>query len=188
MGRPKATLPFGPELMLQRVARLLGEAVEPIVVVAAAGQELPELPEGIHRVRDRHPDRGPLEGLAAGLGAIVGRAEAAFVTACDVPLLKPAFIGRLIGLFEGYEAAVPHVGGFDEPLSAVYGIEVLSHVEALLAQDRLRPAFLFDRIRTRRIAAEELTPVDPDLESLDNVNTPQQYLAALAKAGFSPPP
>ena len=30
MGRPKATLPCGPELMLQRVARLLAEAVEPI--------------------------------------------------------------------------------------------------------------------------------------------------------------
>ncbi len=37
MGRDKATLPFGPELMLQRVVRLIGEVVslENIVVVAA---------------------------------------------------------------------------------------------------------------------------------------------------------
>ena len=35
MGVPKATLPFGPEMMLQRVVRLLGSVVSPIVVVAA---------------------------------------------------------------------------------------------------------------------------------------------------------
>ena len=49
MGRDKASLPFGPELMLQRVVRLLGEVVDPrkIVVVAAPGQSLPELPAGV---------------------------------------------------------------------------------------------------------------------------------------------
>ena len=44
MGVPKATLPFGPETMLQRVVRLLGTVVSPIVVVAAREQSLPELP------------------------------------------------------------------------------------------------------------------------------------------------
>ena len=40
MGAPKLALPFGPETMLARVVRLLGEACRPIVVVAAPGQEL----------------------------------------------------------------------------------------------------------------------------------------------------
>ena len=44
MGRPKAWLPFGDELMLPRVARLLREAVEPVVVVAAPGQDLEHIP------------------------------------------------------------------------------------------------------------------------------------------------
>ena len=35
MGVPKATLPFGPETMLQRVVRLLDTVIGPIVVVAA---------------------------------------------------------------------------------------------------------------------------------------------------------
>ncbi|MCA9165188.1 MAG: NTP transferase domain-containing protein, partial [Planctomycetales bacterium] len=46
MGESKATLPFGDELMVQRVVRLLSEVVSPIVVVAAEGQTLPELPAG----------------------------------------------------------------------------------------------------------------------------------------------
>jgi len=47
MGAPKATLPFGPEAMLQRVVRLLATVVSPVVVVAARGQKLPELPAAV---------------------------------------------------------------------------------------------------------------------------------------------
>src|SRR5205809_2559240 len=76
MGLAKATLPFGPELMLQRVVRLLGSVVQPIVVVAAPGQELPPLPHGLLIARDEREARGPLEGLFAGLSAIAPHAEA----------------------------------------------------------------------------------------------------------------
>ena len=180
MGRPKALLPFGPEQMLQRVVRLLGEAVQPVVVVAAADQELPELPADVPIVHDRRPDCGPLEGLAVGLGYVRDRVERAFVTACDVPLLTPALVRRMIDLCAGFDVAVPHVAGFDEPLAAVYAVSVLADVERLLAEDRLRPAFLFERVRTRRVSADELRDVDPELGSLANVNTPDDYRAALA--------
>ena len=188
MGRCKAMLPFGAERMLQRVVRLLGEVVEPVVVVAAIGQELPQLAAMIHVVRDRRPHRGPLEGLRAGLETLRYQADAAFVTACDVPLLMPPFVRRMIELAAGFDAAVPHVEGYDEPLAAVYRTSVLPEIEALLAADRLRPAFLFDQVRTRRITPEEFLDVDPDLGSLANVNSPADYLAALARAGIEAPP
>ena len=70
MGAPKATLPFGPETMLQRVVRLLETVVAPIVVVAARGQELPELSPDVPITRDEQDARGPLEGLRAGLKAL----------------------------------------------------------------------------------------------------------------------
>ena len=187
MGRPKEWLPFGPERMLQRVVRLVGEAVQPVIVVAAEGQALPPLPAAVEIARDRRPDRGPLEGLAAGLRAIGDRAEAAFVTSCDVPLLVPAFVRRVIELGAGRDVAVPHVEGFDQPLAAVYRRSVLPHAEALLAEGRLRPAFLFERVRTRRITAEELRDVDPRLTSLANVNTPADYRTALREAGLPLP-
>ncbi len=185
MGRPKAMLPFGPERMLQRVVRLLGEAVRPMVVVAAEGQELPELPAEVLVARDRRPDRGPLEGIAAGLRALGDLAGAAYVTACDVPLLVPAFVRRVVELRRTHEIAVPHVHGFDEPLSAVYCQSVLPRIDALLAAGRLRPAFLFDEARTLRIDAQKLVEVDPELLSLANVNDPKDYAAALRRAGFS---
>ena len=90
MGVAKATLPFGPETMLQRVVRLLGTIVSPIVAVAARDQELPALPADVIVTRDEREARGPLEGLRAGLKALPASVDAAYVTSCDVPLLVPA--------------------------------------------------------------------------------------------------
>src|SRR6516162_8765549 len=75
MGRPKAWLPFGDELLLPRVVRLLRQAVDPVVVVAAPDQDVPPLPDGVAVVRDEAKGRGPLQGLAAGLAALRGQAE-----------------------------------------------------------------------------------------------------------------
>jgi len=183
MGTPKAMLPFGPETMLQRVVRLLADVVSPIVVVAAVGQPLPELPRQVILTRDEHEERGPLEGLRAGLKALPPHVDAAYVTSCDVPLLEPAFVREMLDFANGFDIAVMEIDGFPHPLSAVYRCAVLSHVEALLAADRLRPAFLFDSVKTRRVRAEEIT-ADPQLRTLRNLNTRAEYERALSDAGF----
>lgn len=187
MGRPKADLPFGPEAMLQRVVRLLRDVVEPIVVVAARGQQLPKLPTDVAVVHDRRDDRGPLEGLAVGLAALEGRCDVAYATGCDVPLLVPDFVRRMIALAQGYDAAVPRVDGYQHPLSAVYRLRVRPHVERLLAADRLRHTLLVEEVHARVVEADELVDVDPALHTLRNCNRPAGYLAALTEAGFEPP-
>ena len=179
MGVPKATLPFGPETMVQRVIRLLGTKVSPIVAVAAAEQTLPPLPAGVIVTRDEREARGPLEGLRAGLRALPESVEAAYVTSCDVPLLVPAFVEHMLDLLGDHDIAVMEIDGFTHPLSAVYRRSVLPHVESLLAQDRLRPVFLFDAVQTRRVSPDEMRTVDPDLSTLRNLNTREDYEAAL---------
>ena len=185
MGTSKALLPFGPETMLQRVVRLLNGVVQPIVVVAAVDQMLPPLPPDVIVTRDEHEERGPLEGLRAGLKALPADVEAAYVTSCDVPLLVPGFIRQLLDLADGYDIAVMEIDGFTHPLSAVYRRTTLPCVEDLLAGNRLRPAFLFDAVRTRRIRPEQMT-ADPDLRTLRNLNTREDYKQALTDAGFQP--
>jgi len=188
MGTPKAMLPFGGETMLQRVVRLLGTVVDPIVAVAARDQVLPELPDGILVARDEREQRGPLEGLRAGLRALPDSVDAAYVTSCDVPLLVPAFVTRMIELLDGFDIAVMEVDGFPHPLSAVYRRDTAPHVEALLAKDKLRPVFLYDAVRTRRVQPVEMHAVDPGLTTLRNLNTPEDYQAALAEAGIRSEP
>ena len=179
MGVAKATLPFGPETMLQRVVRLLGTTVSPIVAVAARDQELPALPADVIVARDEREARGPLEGLRAGLTALPESIDAAYVTSCDVPLLVPAFVEHMLTLLGEHDIAVMEIDGFTHPLSAVYRRSVLPHVESLLAQDRLRPVFLFEAVRTRRVSPGEMRVADPDLRTLRNLNTRDDYDAAL---------
>jgi molybdenum cofactor guanylyltransferase len=185
MGTPKATLPFGPETMLERVVRLLGGVVAPVIIVAAREQTLPKLPAGVIVTRDEREYQGPLEGLRAGLTALPDSVNVAYATSCDVPLLVPGFVTRMIELLGDHDIAVVEVGGFAHPLSAVYRRTTLPHIESLLAQNKLRPVFLFDALPTRRVQAEEMVPVDPQLRTLRNLNTRADYLAALSDAGLS---
>jgi molybdenum cofactor guanylyltransferase len=185
MGVPKAALPFGPETMLQRVVRLLGTVVAPIVAVAAREQLLPELPGDVIVTRDEREQRGPLEGLRAGLKALPASVGIAYVTSCDVPLLVPGFVSRMIELLGDHDIAVMETDGFPHPLSAVYRRDTPPHIESLLAEDRLRPVFLFDTVRTRSVQPAEMTSVDPELRTLRNLNTREDYLEALSDAGLS---
>ena len=182
MGSPKALLPFGDETMLQRVVRLLGSVVSPLVVVAAPDQSLPDLPAAVSVTRDEREGRGPLEGLRAGLKGLPATVDAAYVTSCDVPLLVPAFALRMIDLMGDADIAVMEIDGFPHPLSAVYRRSTLPHVEKLLAEDRLRPVFLFDAVKTRRVRPEEMISVDPQLLTLRNLNTREDYEQALEAA------
>jgi molybdopterin-guanine dinucleotide biosynthesis protein A len=179
MGRPKAWLPFGGETMLARVVRILGEVVDPIVVVAAPGQDVPPLDSRVRVVRDEEKGRGPLQGLAGGLAALRGQAETAYVSSCDVPFLNPGFVRRLISLRGQHRICVPHVGEHYHPLAALYRIDVADAVSRLLAQDRLRPFYLFQEVRTRVVYEEELRDVDTGFRSLWNLNTPEEYARAL---------
>lgn len=198
MGTPKGNLPFGSETLLQRVVRIVGSATSPIVVVAAAGQELPRLQfpsvagdDSTERplvVRDSQPDCGPLEGLRTGLAALTGQADAVFVAGCDTPLITPAFIRRMVDLLGDAKIAAVASGGFRHPLGAVYRPSVLPDIERLLAAGERRAMSLLDdvtaRAMTRMVDSSELADFDPDLHSLFNVNTPEAYGEALRAAGL----
>jgi molybdopterin-guanine dinucleotide biosynthesis protein A len=185
MGRPKAWLPFGPERLLQRVVRLVSIAADPLVVVAAPGQDLPELPRSVLVTRDPVSGRGPLQGLAAGLAALPDSVELVYATATDVPFFRPEWVARLVRLIGDHDLAIPRTDGYFHPLAALYrrGV-VLPAIENLLRADRLRPVFLTEAVRTRVVSADELREADPALGTLRNLNTPDDYVAALREAGF----
>lgn len=197
MGRDKATLPFGDELMLQRVARIVASAVaaERIVVVAASDQMMPVLPPGVKIVRDERPYEGPLAGLEAGLREHQRLSDIVFVTSCDVPLLEPNLIRHLFDQFASdlpeppepasVDIVVPQDQQFLHPLTAVYRTTVLDSISAMLVEGERRPRRLFDCRPTRMISVDQLRSVDPKLNSFRNMNTPEDYHAALNEAGYS---
>ena len=188
MGSPKAALEWHGSTLLRRVTGLVARAVDgPVIVVRAPGQELPELDAAIEVVADAREGRGPVQGLAAGLGAISDRAPAAYVTSTDVPLLHPAFIRRVLqALCSDYDVVLPEIDRHHQPLAAAYRVGLLPAIEALIAADRMKPAFLFERCRVLRLNADAIRQdpavarLDPELGSVRNLNDPPAYARAHA--------
>jgi len=191
MGTPKAALEWHGSTLLGRTAGIVARAVNgPVVVVSAAGQDLPGLPKQATVVEDPRQGKGPVQGIAAGLAALSGQAEAAFISSTDLPFLHPAFIRRVLRVLDeraGTDVALPVARGYPQPLAAAYRVSLAETAERLVKEDRLRPAFLFDECRVERLddAALKRDPVlaalDPDLDSVLNVNEPADYRAARAR-------
>ncbi len=189
MGTPKAALEWHGSTLLRRTAAIIARVTDgPVVVVRAPGQPLPDLPAEIEVVDDPREGLGPLQGLAAGLAAIAGRAEIAFACSTDLPFLHPAFVRRVLrAVADGADVGLPVARGFPQPLAAAYRTALAPVVQRLVAQQRLRPAFLFEECAVARLdeaallADPVLAALDPDLDSVLNVNEPAAYQAARAR-------
>jgi molybdenum cofactor guanylyltransferase len=193
MGTPKAALEWHGSTLLRRTVGMVARATGgPVVVVRASGQDLPELPGAVTVVEDPREGKGPVQGIAAGLAALAGRAESAFVTSTDLPFLHPAFIRRVLRALDpadgdpgnGPDVALPVARGHPQPLAAAYRAGLAGLAERLVREGRLRPAFLFAECAVTRLddawllTDPVLAALDPDLDSVLNVNTPDEYHAA----------
>jgi molybdenum cofactor guanylyltransferase len=174
MGTPKAWLDWHGSTLLRRVCGIVARgAGGPVAVIRAPGQELPPLPGGVRVVEDAREGRGPMQGILAGLEAV--DADVAFVASVDLPFLHPRFITAVCRGLDGADVAVPHVAGHRQPLAAAYRPALAPLVAELVQEERMKPAFLFERCATRWL--EDL----PHPESVRNVNAPADYRAALAE-------
>jgi molybdopterin-guanine dinucleotide biosynthesis protein A len=186
MGRPKATLPFGAECLLQRVVRLLAASVGPIVVVAAPDQELALLPTDVIIVRDQVRGCGPVQGFANGLARLPSSVEFVYATATDVPFLEPRWVDYLHELIGEHDLAIPYFGGHYQPLAALYRASRAGPaLETLLRSSRAGLVFLVDSLKTRVVTEDQLRKIDPALRTLQNINTLEDYRRALETAGLS---
>lgn len=189
MGAPKAALEWHGSTLLRRTVGILARVVDgPVVVVHAPGQELPDLPESVRLVADPVEGRGPLQGIGAGLTAVADRAAVAFVCSTDLPFLHPAFVRRVLAaLHEDVDVVLPHARGHRQPLAAAYRTALAPRIAALLDAGKRKPAMLFDECTVRvlddaaLLADPTLAAADPELDSVVNVNTPEEYRAARAR-------
>jgi len=192
MGSAKAGLEWHGSTLLWRTVCVLGRATHgPVVVVRAPGQDLPPVPQGTEVVADPREGLGPVQGIAAGLAVLGGRAEFAFVAATDLPFLHPEFVRRVVrATQDGAEVGLPVTRGFRQPLAAAYRTTLAPLASELVAAGMLRPAELFARCEVAvldeaaLLADPVLAAADPALDSVINVNEPGEYAAARSR----PPP
>jgi molybdopterin-guanine dinucleotide biosynthesis protein A len=188
MGTSKALLPVPPyrkPLIAHIAARLALLAADRLVVVTndAALPQLAQLPPDTNFVADAYPDTGTLGGIATGLRQVSGWA---LVVACDLPLVSADLCAMLADLAgeqaEGrdrYDAVVPVVDGYEQPLHALYHWRCLSAIEARLAAGQRRVISFMPDVRTLYVQEPQLRAVDPQLHSFFNTNTPEEWAEAL---------
>jgi len=175
MGRAKALLPFDNEPLIAHVVRRLKSWFPEIIVVAAPDQELPELSAVL--VRDEIAYQGPVSGIYHGLKAATK--DVCFVTSCDAPFLNFELIDHLLEQISEYDVVVPFWQERFQPLHAIYRTSVVPLLKEQLERGELRPIFLYDKVRTRKIQEAEIRRLDPEGLSFLNMNSPADYDAAL---------
>ncbi len=186
MGRPKAALKFGDATLLEVIVGRLKNAFKEIIVVAlpaALAEAAFAAPAGARVVHDSTPFEGPLAGLGRGFEAALG--DPIFACSCDLPLLSVNVASELCSMIGYYDAAIPEVGGMLQPLHAAYRKRCAGAIAALIERGERRAIALADAIKVRKIGEQYLRRLDPGLRSFFNINTPDEYLAALQIGGFT---
>ncbi|HXK30046.1 MAG TPA: NTP transferase domain-containing protein [Candidatus Binatia bacterium] len=130
-------------------------------------------------VRDEIAYQGPVGGIYYGLREAKG--EFVFLTSCDAPFLNLALISHLISQISDYDVVVPYWQERFQPLHAVYRRSVAPLLGEQLERGELRPIFLYEKVRTRRVSEDEIRRFDPEGLSFLNMNTPEDYEAALKR-------
>lgn len=177
MGRDKAWLDVGDgRPIVQRVIDVVREVADEVFIVAN-DEKFAAL--GLRVVPDRFPDGGALGGIATGIGAAAH--DRVLVVACDMPFLSSQVLRYLVEQADDVDAVVPRVGGEYETLHALYSKACLAPIERALAAGKMRVVSFFGDVRIRALEEHDLRPVDPELRSFTNVNTPEELAAAKAR-------
>ena len=177
MGRPKALLPFDGRTMIEHIAQTFSRLFSEIVIVASPDQELPSLSATL--VRDEISYQGPAAGIYYGLRA--ASQDVAFVISCDVPFINLSFVSYLMSQIPDYEVVVPYWDGRYQPLHAVHRRSVWPLLQKQLEGGDHRPISLYKMVRTREIHEDEIRRFDPEGLSFLNMNTWEEYNAALIR-------
>lgn len=181
----KAVVELAGTPMIRRVVDRIDPVVDDLVVncreeqVPAIRDALEGGPDASFAV-DPIPDRGPMAGIMTGLRA--APTEYAVVVACDMPFVDPGLVDHLFDRAAGHEAAVPRLDDqWFQTTQAVYRAEPMAEAcERALERDERRivePLFELDYA----VVDEEEVREYADLETFENVNTREEFEAAVER-------
>ena len=185
MKRDKAWIEVEGEPMLHRVLSVIRTVFSKILIVGREKTPIPDIPV----IPDLVPAKGPIGGIYTALHYLIsGRSDGQrlifpdrrpdpplgiFVVACDMPYLRPEPMIQMTLAARGYDVVLPRVGGRLHPLHAFYGLSCLDPLEEKIRRKDFTLYRLWPGARVLEIAESEYRKWDPDLQTLVNMNTPE---------------
>jgi molybdopterin-guanine dinucleotide biosynthesis protein A len=174
MRRDKAALTYQGRGQLDRAVELASRHVESVFVSVRAAQAAD--PTRVNRalIVDSVPGDGPMVGIRSAFAHSPGVAW--LVLACDLPFLSDEVLAHLLRSRDPKRIATAYRSAHDglpEPLCAIFEPAAAAEMAAAQAKGRDCPRKFLQNADTLL-----LEPQDP--HALDNVNTPEEYSAALS--------
>jgi molybdopterin-guanine dinucleotide biosynthesis protein A len=119
-------------------------------------------------VTDIFPEKAALGGLYTGLS--YSKNNYSIIVACDMPFLSSDLLQYMVNISPGYDAVIPRIGNYLEPLHAVYSRNCMTTAETLINKNELSVRKLLGLLKTRYILKKEVMVYDPDIISFFNIN------------------
>ncbi len=173
LGRDKALLEVEGQPLVSRTVHRLAALSDDLLVVSSDPARYAPLGLPAKLISDEQPGVGSLMGIYSGLR--MARHTHALAVACDMPFLNLSLLRYMMPLADGHDVVIPRLGGFTEPLHAIYGRSCLPFMAGLLERGQRQIIAFFDQVRVRYVEAGEIERFDPHHLSFVNVNTPGDW-------------
>jgi len=166
-GQDKVMAPIGDKPLIEHVIEVITPLMEDIILVGPARPGM----RGLKRVDDLIPGCGPMGGIYTALKT----AESAFsfVFAADMPTIHAGLVAYMQSLAKAQDVIVPVWSGGFEPLHAIYNRTVLTVIEPLVMERKLRIDRFFDQAAVERVPEHVLRRYGEPQDLFANINTPQ---------------
>lgn len=169
MGADKAFLTVDGVPLIERVLAAARAVCDHVLIITNTPNSYGHLKA--ETFTDIHPGFGSMSGLHTGL--FYAETETVFALGCDMPFIEPRLMEYIISVRGDADIAVPVMGKYFEPLFSAYSKTCIDEVERCIRDGRRQIVSFFNRMKLRKVLEHELRAVDPDLDSIMNVNTPE---------------
>lgn len=175
-GGDKGLYEFEGKAMINRVFDALAPLAESVIVAVAPGKsaEYRAVIGGAPViVEDDRAHRGPLLGLKNALAHASG--DILILSACDMPFMKAELYELLIGRLGSKEAAVPFIGGYNEPIMGVYRLAPLRRaIEEATAKGEVKLSAILQHLDFIGISEKEMLEAGLNPRVFTNLNRPKK--------------
>ena len=169
-GKKKTFRKIGDVMILESIYELFSNLFREVIIVVNEPKEFAGWDMTV--VTDIIPSQCALAGLHAGL--FYASFPYAYVAACDTPFIKQSIVEYIVGQIEPkYEVIIPRTDDGLEALSAVYSKDCIPLIENNLKKNIFMIKKFFRAKKVKEIPVEQLKALDPAMEFIFNVNTPE---------------
>ena len=167
MGQDKALLELDRKSFIQRIAEVLQEVVECVIIVSDHGERYGFLRLPIYE--DIYKNCGPLAGIHSALTNAT--TEGVFIVSCDMPFLSPEVIRYVIDSKSCDDVTLLSTRNGFQPLCGLYKRGCLPTIEDHLKQGQCSVLQCLQEMQTTTLSPQFTNIPHP----LMNVNTPGDY-------------